>query len=146
MPIGVKKRIQKSTRILEQGILRASLQPHPTALYFTSIRRGPIGVLRAALRQSLPSWALLGISFVGGIFLEIITDHQLADRFIAILEMLEITMIPNYDIYSQITKRTVPRTKPTNISRRRKMSSNKWMHALSPAETRRQINGTKKQR
>lgn len=85
--------------MLTTAKLRVITQPCPAALYFKNIRRGPIGALQTAVRQSLPSWALLRMAFVGGTVLEIATDYQLKQRLIATLKFMGITNLPIYSIY-----------------------------------------------
>lgn len=101
LPEYLTNRIQRSRELLDASKLRTTRQPDPTAVYFKSIRRGPIGSIRRALRQSLPSWALLVISFVGGSVLEIVTDIQLEERLTATLKLMGIEQIRKFDLHGQ---------------------------------------------
>lgn len=88
------KRI-KTKKILAQNNLRPLVEPKPTALFLKNVRRGPLGVMSKALRIRLPSWALLGIDFVGSSILEVITDKRLEGRVKATLKIMGIIYVPN---------------------------------------------------
>lgn len=108
LPTQLQHRVAESIAILSQGGLRRFNEPKPVAAYFTNIRRGPVGLVRKALSASLPQWALLGISFVGGSVLEIITDKRLKDRLVATLAMMNIKEIPDMNILKPtVTKKEV---------------------------------------
>lgn len=86
----MKNRILRSKHILEIGRLKERDEPKPTAMYFKNIRRGPVGLVRKALIHSFPTWTLLGLSFIGGSVLEIITDVRLRNRLVATLNIMRI--------------------------------------------------------
>lgn len=50
-----------------------------------------------ALRKCLPSWALLGLDFIGSSVLKIITDVGLAERTIATLRVMGTEQITGFD-------------------------------------------------
>lgn len=81
------------------------MEPKVEAVYFKNIVRAPIGRVRAALRESLPSWALLGLSFVGGSVLEILTDKRLKPRLVATLKVMNVIEINDFDILGNGTKK-----------------------------------------
>lgn len=83
-------------------------EPRPMAVYFKNIRRGHPGVIRAVIREYLPSWALLGLHFIGSSVLEIVTDERLKDRTISTLKIIGITQIPNFDNLATAPNRAGP--------------------------------------
>lgn len=104
VPAPLMEKIKKARGIIDQNNMRTRMLPKPVAAYFKNVRRGPIGTLRKALRDCLPAWALLGLCFVGGSVLEIITNQRQKDRLTATLRMMGISEIPNFDITS-LTKK-----------------------------------------
>lgn len=82
-----------------------TVEPQPTAAYFKNIKRGPIGTIRKALREWLPRWALLRISFIGGSVVESITDWRVKDRLVATLEMMNITEVKDFNIFDNTKDR-----------------------------------------
>lgn len=118
VPQQLQEKIIKSRELLVQGNFKQIYEPNPTALYFKNVRRGPLGLVRNALRESLPSWALLGLDFVGASVLEIITDEKLKDRTIATLKMMGITVIPGFDILEKAASVPKPGETPAERSQR----------------------------
>lgn len=104
LPTYMTERIQRSAEILNARKIRTIRQPKPMAVYFKNNRRGQIGTIRRALRESLPLWALLGIGFVEGSVMEIITDTNLKERLIATLKLMGIAEIPGFDILDDTTR------------------------------------------
>lgn len=60
----------------------------------------PIGAIRVAVRQNLPSWAVLGFRFFRGSVLEIINDGRPKALLITTLKVLEIKEVLKLDIYA----------------------------------------------
>lgn len=79
-------------------------KPQPTDVYFKNVRRGPLVVIRNALRECLPSWTLPGLKFVGAPVLEIVIDERLSARTTATLRVMGITEITDIDILTNATK------------------------------------------
>lgn len=104
IPRLIREKILKTKNILDQANLLVTYKPKPGAVYFKIVRRGPICATRTALRQSLPSCAVLGLSFVGGSMLEIIPDGRLKDRLITTLEALSLQEVPKFDVYAATAK------------------------------------------
>lgn len=77
-------------------------------LYCKNIRRGPIDQVRNALRECLPSWALLGLDLIGPSVLEIIANERLKDRAVSTLKAIGITPIPQFDGLDNTAGRTQP--------------------------------------
>ncbi|MEM1009160.1 MAG: hypothetical protein AAGJ35_09155, partial [Myxococcota bacterium] len=73
------------------------LKPRPVPVYLGGIPRGPIGKLRAMLRQCLPKWSVLNISFIGNSATELLCHDPLVDNLIADMKLLGYRHIPNYD-------------------------------------------------
>lgn len=61
-----QERIIKTRAILDPNHMRIPIEPKSTTAHYRIVRRCPIGAIRHALWQSLPSCAFLGLSFVGG--------------------------------------------------------------------------------
>ena len=80
-------------------------KPNIIPLYFKNIRRCRIGVLRAALRQSLPSWAVIGLSFVGGSILELLCDSKLEHRVIHMMKVVNIRQVKGFNILTDGVKK-----------------------------------------
>ena len=78
------------------------LKPEPEAVYFGGIPRGPIGKLRRALRNALPKWAILSISFIGDSVTEILCHKALVQRLIAALKFMKFRHLKNYDPTSAV--------------------------------------------
>lgn len=72
----VQERIAKARKILDQNIVRVTIEPSPVAVYIKNVRRGPTGTIRSGLQQSLPICAFLRFSFIGASVLEFITDDR----------------------------------------------------------------------
>lgn len=79
--------------------MRQLHKPKPIGLYFKNIRLGSLGMIRKALRECLPSWALLGLDFVGSSILEVVTDQNLKDRVVATMKLIGIAHIPKFDVF-----------------------------------------------
>lgn len=105
LPPDLAVRVQKAIYKLDTNKIRVLKEPETTAVYFKNIRQGPLGVLRAALRECLPSWAVLGLGFIGSSVLEIITDARLKSRLIATLNAMGVQEIPNFDMFYAGLKR-----------------------------------------
>lgn len=99
MSFQLQTRIEKSEAPLDWTCILVVRLPMLIALYFKNITRRPVEALGAALRQILPSLALLGISFVGGAILDIITDSLLKDHVVASMKLVGIVHVPPYDIF-----------------------------------------------
>lgn len=82
-----------------QGKFNPAYEPRPTAIYFRNVRRGLLGMIQKAIREFLPSLALLGLDFIGSSVLEVITDAGLVERTGATLKLMEIVQIPNVYIF-----------------------------------------------
>lgn len=98
LPTSMMEKIQATQKMLDQQQLRFRVEPVPEAVYFKNLRRGPIGSLRRALRKCLPAWAILGLSFVGGSILEIVTDRRQRDRLVTTMKIMGIIEVPNFVI------------------------------------------------
>lgn len=104
LPSKLAQRIEKSKIIADAAKARVQYVPKPTAVYLKSIRRGPIGAIQKALRECLISWALLGISLIGGSISEIITDSRLKDRLVTSLKIMGIVEVRDFDIFEGAKK------------------------------------------
>lgn len=114
IPGPLEQRIRKTIRLLDSNKSRVVREPIPMAVYFKNVRRGPIGTLRSALWESLPSWALLSIGFVGGSVLEIITDTRLKARLVATLKIMGIEELAKFDVLQGGIRKVVPGSAVTN--------------------------------
>lgn len=72
-------------------------RPEAVAVCFGGVRRGPLGALRRALLLSLPSWAILGLSFIGNSALEILCHKPLREGLIGTLRLLKFRNLENYN-------------------------------------------------
>lgn len=61
LPSDVKAKLLETQSLLNKHNILVRHEPRPVAVYFQNIRRGPLGAVRAALRRSVPSWAVLGL-------------------------------------------------------------------------------------
>lgn len=105
MPHAQTAQVKKAKDTLQANSTHAEPRPTAVAVYFRNVRRGLISSLRQALRQCQPSWALLGINFIGASILEVVSDERLQDRLIGTLGMMAVKHIPHFDIYdSSVTK------------------------------------------
>ncbi|MEM1007933.1 MAG: hypothetical protein AAGJ35_02915 [Myxococcota bacterium] len=73
------------------------LKPKPVPVYFGGIPRGPIGKLRAMLRECLPKWSVLNISFIGNSATKLLCHEPLVDNLAAGMKLLGYRHLPNYD-------------------------------------------------
>lgn len=55
----IKDKIQQLKTLLDSEQAQVIEEPHTVVVYVRNTRRGPIGAMRNALRQSLPSWPSL---------------------------------------------------------------------------------------
>ncbi|PXF39595.1 hypothetical protein BWQ96_10708 [Gracilariopsis chorda] len=78
-------------------IPRVDARPNPVALYFTNVRRGPIGEYRRILTRFLPGWAVLALSFIGRSTAEILTHAPYQTRLITSMKLLGYAHLPDYD-------------------------------------------------
>lgn len=78
-------------------------------VYYQNVNRVPIRPIRQALRECLPTWALLRMSFIGSSVLEIFARWRLKERLIGKLKVLGIEQIENFDSFN-----TAPGTR-TNV-------------------------------
>lgn len=74
--------------LIDREPVRVVKEPHPIAVYVRNIGKTPIRDIRNALRQSLPSWALLRPSFIGGSLLEIIVHVRQNPRLVVKLPVI----------------------------------------------------------
>lgn len=86
-------------------------------VYLQNVRRGPAGMLRKALRECLPGWAAMGLSFAGDSILEDTTDRNLMGRLIATLKVMGIVVITDFDI-SKAAKNEYKNATGTSIESR----------------------------
>lgn len=101
------RRVQQTMTMLAKSGIKNVNKPNPiaVAVYFEVVKHGPAGLTRKALPVSLPTWAVLGISFVGGPGLEIIMDKKLKDRLVATMNIMKKQELSNFDIlYKNIGK------------------------------------------
>lgn len=99
------RKIKKMRQALILNKCMETRTPKVEAFYFKNIRRSPLGKLRAGLRESLPPWALLGLSFVGGSVLEILCDQRLQHQLIATLKIAGIQNIKSFNIMNDGLKK-----------------------------------------
>lgn len=99
LPQNLSEKIKKSKMILEQTGICQKAEPNLIPVYFSNVKRGPINVLRKALRESLPSWSVVGLSFIGGSVLEVLTDRRLKDRLVTTLQAMGLKEIINFDLF-----------------------------------------------
>lgn len=97
--------IANSKSMLSLNMFQITVEPKPAAVYFKTMRGGPIGAIRNALQQSLSSWVPQGLSFNVDSVLEIVTDARLKDRLTAALRVMEIVESPNFDIFNAARER-----------------------------------------
>lgn len=122
IPAGLRDKRMRTKKLLEKQNTIIQNQPDPVGVYFKNDRRGPIGILRRALRESLPAWALLGIGFVGGSVLEVVTDRRMKPRLIATLHLMGILELPNFDIFTNATKKSTNNHRPLGDDRNLEMA------------------------
>lgn len=63
------------------------------------MRHGPTGKIREALRDFLPTWALMSILFVGGSIMEVVLGYTLEERLIATLKFMNIGDTENVTMF-----------------------------------------------
>lgn len=62
-------------------------------------------MVRTALREILPNWALLGMDFVGSSILEVSTDINLEARLISTLKKIGAHRITDFDVPTTAVKK-----------------------------------------
>lgn len=70
------ERVVKEGEKLDTYNIRQILEPEATVVYLKNMKHRPIGIIGGPLPKLLPSWALLGIGFVGGSVMEIVTGKR----------------------------------------------------------------------
>lgn len=98
LPPSMRDKINRMKQSLIQNKCIELQKPKVTPLYFKNIKRCRIGGIRAALRETLPSWAVLGLSFVGGSILEVLCDEKLQRRLVYTLALVNIRQVKNFDV------------------------------------------------
>ena len=76
---------------------KESEKPKPVPVYFGGVPRGPIGKLRAELRNCLPKWSILHLSFIGNSATEILCHEPLVDKLVGGMKLLGFRHMPNYN-------------------------------------------------
>ena len=85
-----RAKIHATMRALQAENLVIDRSPAIEAVYIRNIRRCPLGQLRRSLKRSLPPSALLGLSFIGGSILEIVTLRSQKEHLLETLRLLNI--------------------------------------------------------
>lgn len=70
-------------------------EPEPTTIYYKIIKGWPFEVVQSALRDCLPSRALLWVDFIGFLILNKVTYRKLQNRVQAALKIMDIIRVPN---------------------------------------------------
>lgn len=122
IPEPLQAKISKTRSLLTQNSVKPAYEPRPTALYFKNVRRGPLGVIRKALRECLPTWALLGLDFVGNSIMEVVTDDRLKARVIATMKLMGILNVPDLDVFESAL-RTHKTDDPNNERKMRNLTA-----------------------
>jgi len=89
----------------DQAGVRAKKEPRVTAVYLKNVQGGPIGTVRRSLRESLPSWALLGLSFLGGSILEVVTADAQKARLVHTMRLMGIQELTAFSIFDDSLKK-----------------------------------------
>lgn len=101
MPCYMKEHMTTSKQLLHKTNIRIISQSKPVSAYFRNLRRGSFGEITTLLRESIRSGALLAVSLVAGLILEIITNEHWKDRLKATRKKIGIRSVENYDICSK---------------------------------------------
>ena len=115
LPASVQEKFKKSAEILKSSGFKPTprpaprpqssdgpqpqnkIKPAPVPVYFGGIPRGPVGKLRKMLRECLPKWSILNISFIGNSVTEILCHEPMLDHLVGGLKLLGYRHIPSYD-------------------------------------------------
>lgn len=68
-----------------------------------------MGPIRKALWECLQSWAVLGLSFVGGSIMKVITDRGLKSRLVETRRRMDVIKIEIFDIFGEGVERNTPK-------------------------------------
>lgn len=93
--------------ILGQTEIYQKAAPNLIPVYFLNVKRGTINVLRRALWGSLPSWSVVGLSFIGGSVLEVLTDGRHKNRLVATLQGMGLKEVINFGFFKPIATRRI---------------------------------------
>lgn len=99
LPLELIEKIKVSQRLTDSQNIRVRNEPEPIAVYFKNFTRGPLGILRKALRECVPECTTFGVCFVGGFTLEIITDARQENCLTLTLKIMGITEVSNFDVF-----------------------------------------------
>lgn len=105
LPDTQRARLHETMRALQAGNLRIDRSPAVDVVYVRDIRRAPLGQIRRSLQHSIPSSALLGLSFIGGSVLEIVTLKSQKDKLVDTLRLLGIEPMRNFDVMDDALKK-----------------------------------------
>lgn len=105
IPSTLLEKIKISQSVLDQQQTRVRMELRPTAACFKNVQRGPIGVIRRTLSECFPMWSILGLCFMGGSILEVVTNIRQKNRLTATLKIMGIVEVPDFDIAKATKKR-----------------------------------------
>lgn len=102
---GQNPTVGKPARPRSSTSARVMEQTHPVAAYVRSIRKEPVGAIRNSLQQSLPSWALFGLSSIGGSVVEIITDDWQKLQVVVDLKVIGAREIKGFEVFELVIRK-----------------------------------------
>lgn len=80
-------------------------KPYPVNIFVRNIRKGPRGSTGIALLQRLPSWACLGLGFIGGLVLVIITTARQKPQLVATLPGTGVREINEFEVFESTIRK-----------------------------------------
>lgn len=95
-----------------QGKFKPAAEQKTVPVYFKNVRCEPLDFIRYTILESLQSWAILELDFVGALVLEIVLVENLKERTVATLRMLAIAVVTNFNILVVSISKVLSRAHP----------------------------------
>lgn len=96
LPDPQRQALHATMHALEVHNLKRDRSPAVDVVYTRDIRRAPLGQIRRSLQHGVPASALLGLSFIGGSILEIVTLKSQKQNLVETLRLLGVQPMPNF--------------------------------------------------
>ncbi|PXF46499.1 hypothetical protein BWQ96_03734 [Gracilariopsis chorda] len=105
LPDEQRMKIHQTLQAIEISNLRMNTAPEVDVVYIKGLKRSPYGLIRRSLQHSIPRSSLLGLSYIGGSILEIITLKSHKHRLIETLQLLGLQHMANFSIRDDAMKK-----------------------------------------
>ncbi|KAI0562920.1 Endonuclease-reverse transcriptase [Gracilaria domingensis] len=105
LPDEQRVKIHQTLSAINTSNLRISTTPITDVVYVKGLRRSPYGIVRKSLLHSIPRAGLLGLSYIGGSILEIVTTKSEKQNLIETIQLLGLQHMPSFAITDDSLKK-----------------------------------------